>query len=97
MELPEFKVKIDKQGRIVIPSDIRKSLGIKGETECVLRVNGRRIVIEVIDSQYKKKVEEWYRKMKKMKIEAFTSKENEKELISAWISDAYAKKKLGFV
>ena len=93
MEFPEFKIKIDKQGRIVIPSNVRKLLGIKGETECILRVKGRKIVIEVIDNHYRKKVEEWYQKRKEMKIEAFSSKE--KAPTSAWISDEYARKRLG--
>ena len=93
MESLELKIKIDKQGRIIIPSDIRKLLGIKGETEGILRVRGRKIIIELMDTQYKKKIEEWYQKIKNMRIQAFSSEEE--VFPSAWMSDEYAKKKLG--
>ncbi|WP_161969936.1 AbrB/MazE/SpoVT family DNA-binding domain-containing protein [Candidatus Methanodesulfokora washburnensis] len=39
-------VKVDKQGRVVLPEDVRKTLGIEGETEMVCRVVGNRIILE---------------------------------------------------
>jgi len=67
-------------------------LGINGESEGVLRVIGRTIIIEIVND-IKDSVEKWYEEMKKMKIKAFSSKEEIPR--SKWISDAYAKKKLG--
>jgi len=42
----EAIVKIDKQGRIVLPKDIRKALGIEGEAEMVCRVVGNKVILE---------------------------------------------------
>jgi len=42
----ETTIKVDKQGRIVLPMDVRKALGIEGEAEMVCRVVGNRIVLE---------------------------------------------------
>jgi AbrB family looped-hinge helix DNA binding protein len=39
-------VKVDRQGRVVLPEDVRKTLGIEGETEMVCRVVGNRIILE---------------------------------------------------
>ena len=93
VEQTEFKIKIDKQGRLVIPSRVRKAMGINGESEGVLRVRGRTIIIEIVNNDIKDSVEKWYEEMKKMKIRAFSSKEETPR--SKWMSDAYAKKKLG--
>ncbi|PLJ78562.1 AbrB/MazE/SpoVT family DNA-binding domain-containing protein [Infirmifilum sp. SLHALR2] len=41
----EIYVKVDKKGRLVIPSEVRRGLGIKRVLK--LRVEGRRIVLEV--------------------------------------------------
>jgi len=39
-------VKVDRQGRVALPEDVRKALGIEGETEMVCRVVGNRIILE---------------------------------------------------
>jgi len=42
----EAIIKIDKQGRIVLPKDIRKALGIEGEAVMVCRVVGNKVILE---------------------------------------------------
>jgi len=42
----ETTIKVDKQGRMVLPMDLRKVLGIEGEAEMVCRVVGNRIMLE---------------------------------------------------
>ncbi len=42
----EVIVRVDKQGRIVLPKDVRRVLGIEGEAEVVCRVVGNRVVLE---------------------------------------------------
>jgi len=42
----EAIVKVDKQGRMVLPKDVRKALGIEGEAEVVCRVVGDRVILE---------------------------------------------------
>lgn len=42
----ELTVKVDRQGRAVLPREVRVALGIEGETEMVCRVVGNRLVLE---------------------------------------------------
>ena len=93
MEQVELKIKIDKQGRLVIPSSVRRAMGIRGETEGVLKVRRGKIIIEIVEKDIKESVEKWYEEMKKVKVRAFSS--NEDISRSKWMSDEYAKKKLG--
>jgi len=39
-------VKVDRQGRIVLPKEVRQALGISENTEMVCRVVGNKIVLE---------------------------------------------------
>jgi len=51
----EVTVKVDKQGRTVLPKDVRKALGIDGEAEMVCRVVGGKVILEKfsVDSIHK--------------------------------------------
>jgi len=42
----EAFVKVDKQGRMVLPKDVRKALGIEDEAEVVCRVVGNKVILE---------------------------------------------------
>ncbi len=42
----ETTIKVDKQGRAVLPKDIREALGIEGETKMVCRVVGNKVILE---------------------------------------------------
>jgi AbrB family looped-hinge helix DNA binding protein len=42
----EATIRVDKQGRTVLPKDVRKAVGIDGEAEIVCRVVGNRIILE---------------------------------------------------
>ena len=42
----EAIVRVDKQGRIVLPKDVRRALGIEGEAEIVCRIVGNRVILE---------------------------------------------------
>ena len=46
VRLLDFVLRVDGQGRIVLPSRVRKALGIDGGAELVCRVVGDRIVLE---------------------------------------------------
>jgi len=39
-------IKVDSQGRIVLPKEVRQALGINGNMELVCRVVGSKIVLE---------------------------------------------------
>lgn len=42
----ELTVKVDRQGRLVLPKEVRKAIGINGNAEMVCRVVGNKIVFE---------------------------------------------------
>jgi transcriptional pleiotropic regulator of transition state genes len=45
--------KIDKLGRIVLPMDFRKALGLEGEAEVVLGINENAITVKGVDTSCK--------------------------------------------
>jgi len=51
----EATIKVDRQGRMVLPRDVRRALGIDGDTEIVCRVVGNKVILErfSIDSIHK--------------------------------------------
>lgn len=86
--------KIDRQGRIVIPSRIRRLADIRGETEVQIRVEGRKIIIEPISGELEARVREWVEEVLNAKIEP--SLEEIKEPWK-WVSREYAGRKLGLL
>jgi len=46
VKIVESILKVDDQGRMVLPKEVRRALGIDGGTELVCRVIGSRIVLE---------------------------------------------------
>ena len=62
----EYILRVDRRGRIVIPSEVRKSLGIGRAVK--LRVRGKSIVIEPIEDP----LEELSRLIEKVTIKAST-------------------------
>ena len=42
----EATIKIDRQGRMVLPRDVRRALGIDGDAEIVCRVVGNKVILE---------------------------------------------------
>lgn len=58
----KYKVKIDKQGRIVIPSEVRKILGLKSNSELLLNIKNNAIVLEPLHEDIDQIVNDWYQK-----------------------------------
>jgi len=46
VRLLDFVLRVDGQGRIILPSRVRRALGISGGVELVCRVVGDRIILE---------------------------------------------------
>ncbi|MEM3070789.1 MAG: AbrB/MazE/SpoVT family DNA-binding domain-containing protein [Candidatus Bathyarchaeia archaeon] len=46
----ELTIRVDRQGRAVLPREVRIMLGIDGETELVCRIVGKRLVLEKFDA-----------------------------------------------
>ena len=85
-----FRVSIDKFGRIVIPAQVRKKLGIKAGSELIVELRGSTIVIRPM-RDIDEVVDKWFEKMVSMKVEARHFR------ISGgkWLSDEYVRRKLG--
>jgi len=86
--------KIDKQGRIVIPSRIRRLIGVEGEVEVLMRVEGGKIIVEPVSKDLEKRVEEWVKTVLNMRVEPFSE---EVEETWKWMSEDYVKRKLGLL
>lgn len=88
----EYIIGVDKQGRIVIPAPIREALGLKGDGKASVRLNGAKIIIELLDENLEKRVEEWRALSLKLHAEPFIE---EVEDSWKWMSREYAERKLG--
>ncbi len=84
------RVSIDKFGRIVIPAQIRRKLGIKTGSILVIELRGSMIVIRPV-SNIDEVVDKWFEKMINMNVEARYFRPRG----SKWFGDEYVKRKLG--
>ncbi|MCX8204443.1 MAG: AbrB/MazE/SpoVT family DNA-binding domain-containing protein [Candidatus Nezhaarchaeota archaeon] len=89
---PVELVKIDKQGRLVIPVELRRALGIEEGREVLVRIERGRIVIEPISRNLESSVDNWVRVAMGVNPRPFVDKAEEGW---KWMSYEYAKRKLG--
>lgn len=79
--------KVSSKGQLVIPEDIRKSLGIKEGSTCVLRTVGKQLILEKEDDvqrkleflEEQKEREGWLRLAEHSLKKVWDNKEDEKE------------------
>ncbi|GBE55093.1 spoVT / AbrB like domain protein [archaeon BMS3Bbin15] len=86
----EYVLKVDRQGRVVLPVEFRRELGIKNGGSIVLKKKNSRIYVEV-GGDLEGKVEQWKEKLKGMEVKAQQFKPGE----SKWVSENWVRKKLG--
>ncbi len=91
----DYEVTIDKQGRIVIPSEVRKRYGLLPGRKTFLTLSGNRLILTLEDVDLTKQVGAWYEQMLENKVQAFSATENYPE--SKWISEEYGKRKAGLL
>lgn len=46
MKILPYIIRVDKQGRLVLPKEVREKVGIRGDSQLICTVVGRRIVLE---------------------------------------------------
>ena len=90
----EESVSVDKQGRLVVPAHMRENLGIKEGGRLMIYQDGKKIVLEPINEDVEKSVKDWSRKAIEMST---TMNAEEYGPSGKWMSDEYAKKKLGLL
>jgi len=86
------KVRIDKFGRILIPKEIRSSLGIKEDTELEMEVKDEKILIRLVDRSLEERVEELINYLKNSAPKPFVSDEETGE---KWYSAEFSMRKIG--
>lgn len=86
------RVKIDKFGRILIPKEIRRSLGIEEGAELEIEVKDDKIQIALKDHSLEKKVEELTSYLKSNAPKPFVS---EREAGEKWYSAEFSMRKIG--
>ncbi len=91
-ELMEEEVNVDQQGRLVLPSRIRRSLGISRGGKVSVRLDGSRVVLESLSKGVAEKVEEWKRRRLQTRAQLFAE---EQRTEGKWMSDEYARRKSG--
>ncbi len=87
-------VKIDEHGRLVIPSEIRKKLGLE-RTIVDIEVIGNEILIKKVDKGInKEEIEKWLEDLKRISPKI---KGKVREIEDKWMSEEYAWRKIGWV
>ena len=85
-------VAIDRQGRLVLPSNVREVLGLKEGGNVSIRLDGSRVILEPVSKDLERKVQEWADLALGLRVEAFTEEPRESW---KWMSREYARRKLG--
>lgn len=89
----EHKLKVDSQGRLVLPANLRKRLGIGSEGGAVsVRQDDSRIILEPVSEDLQQRVEEWRSMVASTRVEPFTETVQQ---TWKWMSIEYARRKLG--
>ncbi|MEM2047567.1 MAG: AbrB/MazE/SpoVT family DNA-binding domain-containing protein [Candidatus Jordarchaeales archaeon] len=86
-----MEVRMDEQGRIVIPAEIRNLLRVKRNSRFSIRVEGSKIILEPV-FDFESAVDEWVRVATSTKLEVMSE---EVENSWKWIGKEYAERKLG--
>ncbi|MHA1144804.1 MAG: AbrB/MazE/SpoVT family DNA-binding domain-containing protein [Candidatus Helarchaeota archaeon] len=87
-------VKVDKQGRILVPAEIRRKMGLNSDSEVQLKIIGNELVIRKISSDLRADVERWKQDLLKFPVHIDVVPEG-KETDDKWIGKNYAERKLG--
>jgi AbrB family looped-hinge helix DNA binding protein len=99
MEEGEGTVKVDKQGRMVLPSRLRESLGVKKGGRVSIRLEGSKAVIEPRTKEnIEERIKNWVKITLDTKAQVFTERNHEKNMKRTgwkWMSLEYARRKLG--
>ena len=96
MENIEVFVHVDKQGRLVIPSKMRRNLGVTDGGDVSLKLNGDRVVIEARrDKDIERKSDEWLQTVLKTRATIFSDDSEAEDESWKWMSREYARRKLG--
>lgn len=87
------KTKIDRYGRVLIPSEVRGRLGLNQGAPLEITVRRGELILRKVDTELNRRVEEWVKSIKASVPEPFITETRKGE--SKWLSREYCLKKLG--
>ena len=88
----EYKVSVDRQGRMVIPAPLRRLLGLSDGGRVKVRYKDGILELALIDKDLEERVKRWVEIAMKINPEPFSE---EVEESWKWIDREYAERKLG--
>ncbi|TFG18810.1 MAG: AbrB/MazE/SpoVT family DNA-binding domain-containing protein [Promethearchaeota archaeon] len=94
-EIMAHTTKLDKQGRLIIPAEIRKKLSLSEDSVLIIEILGNQLIIKKKMAVSKEQREDWKKKLKNMEIRAFTEEYNQNNESTKWMSEEYVRNKLG--
>lgn len=84
-------IKIDKQGRLVLPKEVRAALGVRGEAKLVCKVVGSKVVLESFSLD---EIERAFRRLSEL-VPSLDADTVEVEGEDKYIDEEYALRKIG--
>ena len=88
----EEAVKIDKHGRLVLPARIRRTMGLEDGGTVVLRLDGRKVIMETSPGVSEEKIRRIAETVLSNHAQMMTEVD---EQTSKWFTPEYARRKLG--
>ena len=88
-------IRVDKQGRILIPKEMRQKMGIEKDSEVKAQIIGKKLILEPTNENLEKIIQEWESKLISFEIKAFNIPERDGNNHVKWFSEEYVHKKLG--
>ena len=85
--------KVDRYGRVLIPKDVRRKLGLELGGPVELQIRGRELVLRRIDTELDERVRVWTDGLRRGSPRAFLIGVREGD--SKWLSREYCLRKLG--
>ncbi len=85
-----YPVKVDKQGRVILPKEIRHKLGISRGGHIILKESLNKIYIQGKDTALEKRTTKWKRAISETRVKPYGIKVE----ASRWVSEEWAKSKL---
>ena len=89
-----YTTKIDKQGRIIIPAELRKKMNLKEESEIELEIYANRLFLSKKVQITPKLLDKWKNSLLSHQILP-QSEDNSKDE-NKWYGDDYSARKIGF-
>ncbi|MFQ6077491.1 MAG: AbrB/MazE/SpoVT family DNA-binding domain-containing protein [Candidatus Bathyarchaeia archaeon] len=87
------KSRVDRYGRVLIPKEVRRKLGLDSGEPVELRIRGRELILRRFDKELDERVRDWADGLRRASPGAFITEARGGD--SKWLSREYCLRKLG--